>query len=98
MVYVSIQTEADFDKYKGKLAGKVVLFGAMREVPPVDKALFERYTDQDLADLASFPVSDGGGGGVSPCNAGPAADIHGACAADRQDRAVLFRREGGGSD
>ena len=62
MVFVSIQTEKDFDQYKGKLAGKVVLFGAMREVPPVDKALFERYTDQELADMAEFPVNAGGGG------------------------------------
>ncbi len=61
VVYVSIQTEADFDKYKGKLTGKVVLFGEMRPVPPVDKALFERYTDQELEELASLPVSDGGG-------------------------------------
>jgi len=62
VVFVSIQTEKDFDQYKGKLAGKVVLFGAMREVPPVDKALFERYTDQELADLAAFPVSANAGG------------------------------------
>jgi hypothetical protein len=61
-VFVSIQTEKDFDQYKGKLAGKIVLFGAMREVPPVDKALFERYTDQELADLAAFPVSANAGG------------------------------------
>jgi len=60
VVFVSIQTEKDFDQYKGKLAGKVVLFGAMREVPPVDKALFERYTDQELADMAEFPVNAGG--------------------------------------
>jgi len=38
VVFVSIQTDKDFDQYKGKLEGKVVLFGAMREVPPVDKA------------------------------------------------------------
>ena len=62
VVFVSIQTEKDFDQYKGKLEGKVVLFGAMREVPPVDKALFERYTDKDLEDLAEFPVNAGGGG------------------------------------
>ena len=29
----SINDEKDFDKYKGKLAGKIVLLGAMREVP-----------------------------------------------------------------
>jgi carboxypeptidase Q len=61
-VYVNIQTEKDFDEYKGKLEGKVVLFGAMREVPPVDKPLFERYTDQELDEIAEFQVSAGGGG------------------------------------
>jgi len=64
VVFVSIQTEKDFDQYKGKLEGKIVLFGAMREVPPVDKALFERYTEKDLEDIAEFPVT--GGGGLTP--------------------------------
>ena len=66
VAFVSIQNEADLAKYQGKLAGKVVLFGAMREVPPVDKALFERYTDAELEEIASFPVSAGGGGGIPP--------------------------------
>src|SRR5271167_2161821 len=65
VVFVSIQKDADLDQYKGKLAGKVVLFGAMREVPPVDKALFTRYTEKELEDLAEFPVN-AGGGGLSP--------------------------------
>ena len=38
VVFVSIQNDKDFDQYKGKLAGKIVLYGAMRDVPPVDKA------------------------------------------------------------
>ncbi len=65
VVFVSIQSEKDVDQYKGKLAGKIVLFGAMREVPPLDKALFERSSDKDLADLAEFPVT-AAGGGLSP--------------------------------
>jgi len=64
VVFVNISSDKDFDQSKGKLEGKIVLFGAMREVPPVDKALFSRYTDQELADLADFPVT--GGGGMSP--------------------------------
>jgi carboxypeptidase Q len=62
VVFVNIQTEKDFDQYRGKLAGKVVLYGAMRDVPPVDKALFDRNTDKDLEDLAEFPVNANGGG------------------------------------
>jgi hypothetical protein len=62
VAFVNIQADKDFDQYKGKLAGKIVLFGAMREVPPVDKPLFNRYTDKDLDDLAVFPVNASPGG------------------------------------
>ncbi len=62
VVFVSIQSEKDLDQYKGKLAGKIVLFGTMRDVPPEDKALFERYSEQDLEQLAEFPVSANAGG------------------------------------
>jgi hypothetical protein len=37
----------------------------MREVPPVDKAIFNRYSEKELDDLAEFPVS-GGAAGLSP--------------------------------
>jgi hypothetical protein len=62
VVFVSIQDEKDLDKYKGTLAGKVVLYGAMREVPPVDKELFARYSDKELEDLAAYPVNAGASG------------------------------------
>ena len=65
VAFVSIQTEKDLDKYKGKLGGKVVLYGAMRDVPPVDKALFDRYSEKELEDIAAFPVN-ADGGGMSP--------------------------------
>ena len=65
VVFVTIQDEKDFDKYKGQLAGKVVLFGAMRDVPNVDKPLFERYTDKELEDIAQIEVS-ASAGGLSP--------------------------------
>lgn len=55
---VVITDEKDFDKYKGKLGGKIVLLGEMREVPPVDKPLFERYTQQQLDDIAEYPAGD----------------------------------------
>jgi hypothetical protein len=58
VTYVNIQTDEDFAKYQGRLAGKIVLLGEMRPVPPVDAALFERYSDKDLAEMASFPVED----------------------------------------
>jgi hypothetical protein len=62
VVLVNIQSEKDLDQYKGKLAGKIVLFGAMRDVAPVDKGLFERYSEKELEDIAAFPVSAGPSG------------------------------------
>ena len=47
VVPVNIQNEKDMDQYKGKLAGKIVLFGAMRPVPPVEKPLFTRNTEKE---------------------------------------------------
>jgi carboxypeptidase Q len=55
---VNIDSEKDFDKYKGKLAGKIILLGAMRPVPPVDKALFSRYTTEELDKLAETPLKN----------------------------------------
>jgi len=63
VVFVDIKDGKDLEQYKGKLAGKIVLFGAMRDVPPVDKALFERTSEKQLADIAEFPVSANAGGG-----------------------------------
>jgi len=55
-IWVDVKDEKDFDKYKGKLAGKIVLLGDMREVNPVDKALFTRMDDKDLAKIVDFPL------------------------------------------
>ncbi len=57
VIFVDIQSDKDFDQYKGKLTGKIVLYGAMRAVPPVDKALFDRYSEKELDDIATFQVS-----------------------------------------
>ncbi len=57
-IQVNIDSEKDLDKYRGKLAGKIVLLGAMRTVSPVDKALFSRYTDEELATLAETPLKN----------------------------------------
>jgi carboxypeptidase Q len=55
-IWVEIKDEKDFDKYKGKLAGKIVLLGDMREVKPVDKPLFTRMDDKDLVQTIDFPL------------------------------------------
>ena len=56
-VWVDISKEEDLDKYKGKLGGKVVLLGEMREVKPVDKPLFERADEKDVAKMVEHPLN-----------------------------------------
>jgi carboxypeptidase Q len=56
VVSVVITSEKDIAQYKGKLAGKIVLLGPMREVPPPDKPFFIRYTDKGLKELETLPT------------------------------------------
>jgi carboxypeptidase Q len=56
-VSMEVKKVEDLDKYKGKITGKIVLYGEMREVKPVEKALFERYDDKDLAKLVDYPMA-----------------------------------------
>jgi carboxypeptidase Q len=58
-IWVDIKDEKDFDKYKGKLSGKVVLLGDMRDVKPVDKPLFTRDDDAELKKTEEFPIHVG---------------------------------------
>ena len=55
-IWMDVKKEEDLEKYKGKLAGKVVLLGEMREVKPVDKPLFEREDEKDLAKIVEHPL------------------------------------------
>jgi hypothetical protein len=50
--------EKDLEKYKGKITGKIVLFGDMRPVPPVDKPLFVRYDDKELEVATTTQVNN----------------------------------------
>jgi len=58
-IWLDAKEEKDLDKFKGKVAGKIVFFGAMRDVKPVDKPLFERRDDANLKTTAEFPVHVG---------------------------------------
>jgi carboxypeptidase Q len=57
-VSVVVNESGDMAKYKGKLSGKIVLLGAMRDVPVPDKPFFERYSDKDLKELESLPLEN----------------------------------------
>ena len=56
IVYVKIDDEADYVKYKGKLAGKIVMFAPMRAVDPRYTPLATRRSDDDLARMAAAPM------------------------------------------
>jgi hypothetical protein len=56
VVSVVVKEEKDLEQYRGKLAGKIVLYGAMRDVPPVDKALSDRMTEKELDELFGYPL------------------------------------------
>ncbi len=58
-VWVDAKDEKDLEQYKGKLTGKIVFFGPMRDVKPVDKPLFERRDDANLKETAEYPVHVG---------------------------------------
>jgi carboxypeptidase Q len=53
---VVIEDEKDISKYEGKLAGKIVLLGAMRDVPVPDQPFFRRDDEADLKNLESLPI------------------------------------------
>ncbi len=58
-VAVKIETKDDIEKYKGKLAGAVVLYGDMREVKPHEKAELSRYDEKGLEDVAQYNIPTG---------------------------------------
>ncbi len=55
-VRVDIADKKDFEKYKGKLAGMIVILGPDIEVKPITEAPFKRLSDDDLAKLADYQI------------------------------------------
>src|SRR5947209_18206155 len=51
---IKLETQADLDANKGKLAGAILLVGDMREVAPSDKPKMSRYTEQELQDVSQY--------------------------------------------
>ena len=53
---VTLATQADLDKHKGQLAGKIVLNGEMREIKPEDKPALQRYDEKKLEEIAQYEI------------------------------------------
>jgi hypothetical protein len=56
VVKAKLATQADLDKNKGQLSGKIVLNGDMREVKPQSEPALQRYDDKKLAEMAQYEI------------------------------------------
>jgi carboxypeptidase Q len=55
-IRVTIEKKEDFDKYKGKLAGMIVMTGPDADVKPIAEAPYKRYSDEDLAKTSEYEI------------------------------------------
>jgi carboxypeptidase Q len=55
-VKYKLTEKEDLEKARGKLAGKILLLGELREIHPQEKALSERYDEKTLADLSLYEI------------------------------------------
>src|SRR5271169_4062397 len=55
-IRVIIEDKKDFDKYKGKLAGMIVIFGTDLDVKPITEAPYKRLGDDDLAKVSDYQI------------------------------------------
>jgi len=55
VVYFDAKTDADLEKYKGKLKDKIVLVSETRELKANFTGMGNRHTDEDLTKLANAP-------------------------------------------
>jgi carboxypeptidase Q len=55
-IRATIADKKDFDKYKGKLAGMIVIFGPDADVKPITEAPYKRLSDDDLTKTADYQV------------------------------------------
>ncbi|MFD0765758.1 M28 family metallopeptidase [Mucilaginibacter lutimaris] len=61
VVLVKADTTTDLDKYKGKLAGKIVIFDTQAKLASGTKADLSRYTDEELDKMAAATMAPAGG-------------------------------------
>lgn len=55
-IRVKIEDKKDFDKYRGKLAGMIALFGPDPEVKTLTQPMFERLGDKELAEIGQYQI------------------------------------------
>jgi carboxypeptidase Q len=55
-IRANIEDKKDFDKYRGKLAGMIVIFGPDAEVKPIVESPYKRLADDDLAKIGEYQI------------------------------------------
>jgi hypothetical protein len=89
VVFVDAVTESELEKYRGKIAGKIVLLSEPKDIGEPRSEIFERYSSDDLGKMKSLDLKE------------PASHAHGTPDAIAQNRKRLaFRQElsGAGAD
>ncbi len=56
-IRATINDRKDFDQYRGKLAGMIVILGTDAEVKPIVEAPYKRLSDDDLAKLSDYQIA-----------------------------------------
>lgn len=56
VIYAPIRTEADFEKFRGKLKGKVILTQPVRQVRMLEGRLVLKMTEDDIKEVGTTPV------------------------------------------
>jgi carboxypeptidase Q len=55
-IRASIEDKKDFDKYRGKLAGMIVIFGPDAEVKPITESRYRRLSDEELSKIGEYQI------------------------------------------
>jgi hypothetical protein len=55
-VRANLEDRKDFDKYRGKLAGMIVILGPDPEVKPITEAPYKRLSDDDLGKVSEYEI------------------------------------------
>jgi len=55
-IRASIEDKKDFEKYRGKLAGMIVIFGPNAEVKPITELPYERLNDEALTKIGEYQI------------------------------------------
>jgi hypothetical protein len=55
-IRVKIEDKKDFDKYRGKLAGLIAIFGTDPEVKTITQPMFERLDDKQLSEIGQYQI------------------------------------------